>query len=162
MRGQFFTLWFQLLDCYPQEYVDSFLENTYGFYYPWPHYIIYSFGDEGYTPIVVMQPGELNSKLPGLLSFYKQFENGPIVQKMPFISWLFAPATFMYIALIMAFYMGGSVKKGCCIQFIFLALLWLTYLLGPVAMVRYALYLYTLLPVWPAYLLSKRDSIDGI
>ncbi len=162
MRGQFFTLWFQLLDCYPQEYVDSFLENTYGFYYPWPHYIIYSFGDEGYTPIVVMQPGELNSKIPALLNFYKQFENGPVVQKMPFISWLFAPATFMYIALIMAFYMGGSVKKGYCIQFIFIGLLWLTYLLGPVAMVRYALYLYALVPVWPAYLLSKRDSIDGI
>ncbi len=161
-KGKFFSLWLNLFKLYPKEYVDSFLENTYGFYYPWPHYIIYSFGDEGYTPIVVMQPGELNSKLPGLLSFYKQFENGPIVQKMPFISWLFAPATFMYIALIMAFYMGGSVKRGYIVQFIFLGLLWLTYLLGPVAMVRYALYLYALVPVWPAYLLSKRDSIDGI
>ncbi len=161
-KKEFFSLWFNLFKLYPKEYIDSILENTYGFYYPWPHYIIYSFGDEGYTPIVVMQPGELNSKLSGLLSFYKQFENGPIVQKMPFISWLFAPATFMYIALIMAFYMGGSVKRGYSVQFIFLGLLWLTYLLGPVAMVRYALYLYALVPVWPAYLLSKRESINGI
>lgn len=157
-KKEFFSLWFELFKLYPKEYVDSFLENTYGFYYPWPHYIIYSFGGEGYTPVLVMQPGELNSKFPALLSFYKQFENGPIVQGMPLISWLFAPATFMYIGLFVAFYCGGNVKKGYSVQFIFLGLLWLTYLLGPVAMVRYALYLYALVPVWPAYIQSARTN----
>ncbi len=156
-KSSFFSLWLDLFKLYPKEYFDSILENTYGFYYPWPHYIIYSYGGEGYTPILVMQPGELNSKFPALLSVYKQFENGPVVQKMPIISWLFAPATYMYIALILAFYIGGGVKKGYVIQFIFLGLLWLTYLLGPAAMVRYALYLYALVPVWPAYIQSKES-----
>ena len=132
--------------------MDSFLENTYGFWYPRPTYVLYSLGGEGYTPILVMQPGEQNSKLPGLREFYKLFENSDVVMGNGLISWLFAPATFLYIAIIVVFYLLKTKKKAVSIPFIYLGLLWLTYLLGPVAMVRYALYLFALLPVWPAYI----------
>ena len=140
---------------YPGEYVDSFLENTYGFWYPWPKYVLHSLGGEGYTPILVMQPGEQNSKLPGLLEFYKQFEKSDVVMGNNWISWLFAPATFLYIAIVVGFYLLKTKKKSVAIPFVYLGLLWLTFLLGPVAMVRYALYLYALVPVWPAYIRSK-------
>lgn len=151
-KDEFYSLWFELLKEYPGEYIDSFFENTYTFWYPAPHYIIYSFGGEGYTPILCMQPAEQNSKLPVLLSFYKNFENGALVQSKRAVSWLFAPATFLYIVLLLWPYLIKERGTKLCVPFVFLALLWCTYLLGPVAMVRYSLYLYALLPVWPAYL----------
>lgn len=151
----FWNLWEELLTEYPSEYIDSFLENTYGFWYPWPHYIIYSYGGEGYTPITAMEPAEVNSKFPTLLSFYKNFENGSVVQTSSGISWLFAPATYMYITLICAFYILKDKKLKLCIPFIFVGLLWCTYLLGPAAMVRYALYLYFIVPVLPEYIGSE-------
>lgn len=153
--GEFKSLWLKLFKEYPGEYVDSFLENTYGFWYPWPKYVLHSLGGEGYTPILVMQPGEQNSKLPGLLEFYKQFEKSDVVMGNNWISWLFAPATFLYIAIVVGFYLLKTKKKSVAIPFVYLGLLWLTFLLGPVAMVRYALYLYALVPVWPAYIRSK-------
>lgn len=153
--GDFKKLWLKLFSEYPGEYVDSFLENTYGFWYPWPTYVLYGRGGEGYTPIRVMGPGEANTKLPGLLNFYKLFENSEIVMGNNIISWLFAPATFLYIALTVAFYLLKTKKKTMLIPFVYLGFLWLTYLLGPVAMVRYALYLYALVPVWPSYIRSE-------
>lgn len=154
----FWGLWKDMLKEYPGEYIGSFLENTYGFWYPWPHYIIYSFGDEGYTPITAMAPAEPNSKLSGLLNYYKNFENGSIVQGMPAVSWLFAPATYFYFMLIIAVYILKEKKFNLSISFLFIFLLWCTYLLGPVAMVRYALYLFYLVPVWVAYIIEIKKN----
>ena len=154
--GEFRSLWFEWFKRYPGEYVDSFLENTYGFWYPWPIYVLQSLGGEGYTTISVIGPGEANTKIPALLEFFKLFENGDIVMGNGWVSWLFAPATFFYIAMAVAFYMLKSKRKALGIPFVYLGLLWLTYLLGPVAMVRYALYLYALVPVWPAYISSRQ------
>ena len=153
--GKFKALWWDLFKKYPGEYVDSFLENTYGFWYPWPTYVLYSLGGEGYTPVSVREPGEANPKLPKLLEFYKLFENSDVVMGNSFISWLWAPATFLYIVLAVSFYMLKTKKKALAIPFLYLGLLWLTFLLGPVAMVRYALYLYALVPVWPLYIRSR-------
>lgn len=153
--GEFKGLWVKWLKEYPGEYIDAFLENTYGFWYPMPIYVLYSLGGEGYTPVTVRGPGEQNSKIPGLLEFYKLFEDSKVVMGSGMLSVLFAPATFLYIAITVAFYLLKTKKKAVLIPFVYLGLLWLTYLLGPVAMVRYALYLFALLPVWPEYVRSK-------
>jgi len=151
----FWNLWMELLIEYPQEYVDAFLENTYAFWYPWPRYVIYSFGGEGYTPITCMQPGEVNSKLPILLNYYKNFENGAIVQGLKIVSWLFAPATYMYLAFIVAMYLIRDKKFDGLIPMLFVSLLWCTFLLGPVAMARYALYLFVLVAIWPVLIFGQ-------
>lgn len=159
---EFKALWLKWLKQYPSEYVDSFLENTYGFWYPWPTYVLMSFGDEGYTTIAVTGPGEANTKIPALHDFFALFENSDIVMGNGWVSWLFAPATFFYIAMVMAFYMLKAKRKALGIPFVYLGLLWLTYLLGPVAMVRYALYLYALVPVWPAYILMRGTLVSHV
>ena len=161
--GEFKGLWLKWLREYPGEYVNSFLDNTYGFWYPWPPYVLYPLGDTGYTPVLVMQPGEQNSKLPGLLEFYKQFENSNMVMGDGVTTVLFAPAIFLYIAIVVAFYLLKTKKKSLLVPFVYIGLLWLTYLLGPVTMVRYALYLYALLPVWPEYVRSKsvKDNCEN-
>ena len=118
--------------------------------------MLQSFGGEGYTTLSVTGPGEANTKIPALCDFFALFENSEIVMGNDWVSWLFAPATFFYFAMVIAFYMLKSKKKAHGILFVYLGLLRLTYLLGPVAMVRYALYLYALVPVWPAYISSRQ------
>ena len=156
--GEYWKLWATWLKRYPNEYVNSFLENTYGLYYMWPHYVLYSFGQEGFTVMHQMDPVVPNSKLPALYTFLCNFEDGDLVIHNRFTSWLFAPATFLYIGIAACVYVLRNKKFRLLIPIAFLALLWCTFLLGPVALVRYVLFLYILLPVWPLYM---RASFNG-
>ena len=158
----FWNLWLQFFKEYPEEYINSFLENTYGFYYPWPKYVIYPYGDESYTNMHIMEPGVENSKLPKLLSLMRNFETGDIVMSDTWISWLFAPATYMYLALLAGFYLLRNKEYSKTISVLFTALFWCTFLLGPVAMPRYALYLFFLIPVWGAYIFGNGVSSNAI
>ena len=162
----FWNLWIQLFKEYPYEYINSFLENTYGFYYPWPKYVLYQFGGKAYTNMHILEPGVENSKLPKLLSLLRNFEDGDIVMSDTWISWLFAPATYMYLALLVGFYLLRNKEYSKTISVLFTALFWCTFLLGPVAMPRYALYLFFLVPVWGAYVFENTKdclaSPDGV
>lgn len=160
-KSAFWSLWKKWLKEYPKEYVDSFIENTYGLFYMWPRYVLYSYGQEGYTVIHPMQPAEANSKLPVLFKFYEQFENGNIVQKDGFISWIFAPATYLYILIISMIYVLKNKKWELLIPFTFVSLLWMTFLLGPVSMVRYMLFLYMLAPLLPIVYFSAQRKADS-
>ncbi len=151
-KKEYRELWWNLLKRYPDEYIDSVAENTFGFWYLFPRYVSYQNGLEIYTPIECKGPAMLNSKLPGLLSFYKEFETGEIVDGNHFVSWLFAPATFFYIFIIVSLYAIKEKGAKFILPSLLILALWATYLLGPVAMVRYALYLYALIPVWPEYI----------
>lgn len=157
-KGDFIKLWTSWLKKYPGEYVDSFLENTYGFWYVWPKYVLYSYGQEGYTVMHPMEPVVLNSKLPALFNALCTFENGNLVMKNVFVSWLFAPATFLLVSLFAIAFMLKNKKFSIMIPVLFMALLWCTYLLGPVALVRYVLFLFIMLPVWPLYMRSSASE----
>ena len=158
-KAEFYGLWFDLFKAYPYEYVDSFLENTYGLWYPWPHYVLYSFGQSGYTKVTTTDPAVANPKISFLYDFYMEFENGEIVEGASSISWIFAPATFLYLTLITAFYMLKEYKnkKDLWIPLLFTGLYWCTFLLGPAALVRYSIYLF-LMPVILPEFIRKTES----
>ena len=151
-KADYWKLWFTWFKKYPGEYVDSFLENTYGFYYMWPRYVLYGYGQEGFTVMHQMDPVVANSKLPALYAVLENFEAGDIVLNNGFVSWIFAPATFLFLGIAACVYVLRNKKFWLIIPIAFLALLWCTFLLGPVALVRYVLFLYILLPVWPMYM----------
>ena len=151
-KSEFWGLWKNWLKRYPGEYVDSFFENTYGFYYMWPKYVLYSYGQEAFTVMHHMQPSVPNSKIPSLYAFLCKFEDGSIVMGNFFVSWIFAPATFLFLSVMAIVYVIKGRKYNLCIPILFIVLLWMTYLLGPVASVRYQLYLYILFPIWPIYM----------
>ena len=158
-KSDYWKLWSKWFKAYPKEYIDSVLENTYGLFYMWPKYVLYSYGQEGYTVIHPMQPVEANSKIPRLFDLYTQFENGNIVQKNGFISWMFAPATYLYLTIISVMYVLKNKKYNLLIPFLFLLLLWSTFLIGPAALVRYSLFLFMMTPLLPmVFKLSKVDS----
>lgn len=156
-KDECIKFWMDLGKKYPAEYVDSFLENTYGFWYPWPRYVSYSDGRTAYTPIECKDPAAMNSKLPKLLEFFKLFENSSVVDGNAFISWLFSPALFLYMAIFAAFFAIKEKGFKYILPFLFIALLWATYLLGPVAAVRYALFLFPCAVIWPAYIRSCKQ-----
>ncbi|MBQ2184216.1 MAG: hypothetical protein II399_06220 [Lachnospiraceae bacterium] len=157
-KSEYWKLWLSWFKKYPNEYVDSFLENTYGLYYMWPRYVLYGYGQEGFTVMHQMDPAVPNSKLPKLYALLENFEAGDIVLKDGFISWIFAPATFLFLGIAACVYVLRNKRFWLLIPIAFLALLWCTFLLGPVALVRYVLFLYILLPVWPMYM---RASFNG-
>jgi len=157
-KSDYWKLWFSWLKKYPGEYVGSFLENTYGLYYMWPRYVLYGYGQEGFTVMHQMDPAVANSKLPKLYALLENFEAGDIVLKNRYISWIFAPATFLFLGIVASAYVLRNKKFYLMIPIAFLALLWCTFLLGPVALVRYVLFLYILFPVWPMYMKSSFDE----
>ena len=157
-KSDYWKLWFKWFKEYPKEYVDSILENTYGYFYMWPSYVLHSYGRTGYTVIHCMAPAEPNSKIPALYNFYEQFEDGDIVMRNGLASWVFAPATYLIISYICIMYVVKNKRWKLMIPFLFLILLWGTFLLGPVALVRYNLFFYMLVPFWPMVFKVSKDN----
>ena len=157
-KSDYYALWFKWFKAYPKEYIDSVLENTYGLFYMWPRYILYSYGQEGYTVIHPMQPAEANTKIPKLFAIFEQFEKGNIVMGNRVVSWVFAPAVYLYVMIAAAVYVLKNKKWNLFIPFTFLILLWMTFILGPASLVRYVLFLYMLTPLYTIVYTSSLTS----
>ena len=71
---------------------------------------------------------------------------------------LLNPITLFFLGIAACVYVLRNKRFWLLIPIAFLALLWCTFLLGPVALVRYVFFLYILLPVWPMYM---RASFNG-
>ena len=128
--------------------VESFLENTCGFWYPGCELTLYQDGKSGYWVIGCYDPVISNPKIKPLFDFYKLFEDSDFVTKNPITSLFFAPGTFFYIFAIMFAYIIERKQKEYMPIFVFMFALWLTFLLGPVALVRYIMYFYAIIPLY--------------
>ena len=128
--------------------VEAFLENTCGFWYPGCELTLYQDGKTGYWVIGCYDPVISNPKIKQLFEFYKLFEDSDFVTKNPITSLFFAPGTFFYIFAIMFAYIIDRKQKEYIPIFVFMLALWLTFLLGPVALVRYIMYFYAIIPLY--------------
>lgn len=161
-KGKYLSFWVKTGLQFPGEYINSFLMNTYAFWYPWPEYVIYNNGGKTYIPMYSIVPVEQNPKLMGLFEFYQGFAKGEIVEGNDFVSWVFSPALYFYIFVLVAGYFSRQKKSWANIPVLFITLLWMTYLLGPVAQVRYAAYLFYLLPCWCMILSDKKAKTEEV
>ncbi len=141
---QVYLRWFRR---YPKEYVDSFLENTYGFWYMWPKLVLTGQGNQGFLVVEDAFPVSMESKIPFLLKVNKLFVDSKLVDGNYVWACLFMPATCFYIGIILFFYSMKQKDIITTASLFGIFVLWLTYLLGPVALVRYVLFLYLLIPV---------------
>lgn len=142
--------------------VESFLENTCGFWYPGCELTLYPDGTKGYWVVGCYMPAYSNPKIKPVFEFYKLFESSDFVTKNPVTSLLFAPATFFYIFAIMFAYAVDKKKKAYLPVLIFVFALWGTYLLGPVALVRYVMFLYGMVPLYFAMICEQKEDILGV
>ncbi len=153
---EFWKLYVSLFLKYPADYLDAFFTNTYGFWYPDATVDIYEDGVSYYFASEHVPPAVQNSKIPVLLQYYKSFYTGFPVQDAGLLTWGLSMAVYFYGLLITLVYMIYRRKKAGIVTCVTVLLIWMTYLLGPAALVRYVLFLFVLPPVEYVWL-TKED-----
>lgn len=159
---EYVGLYADLLQRYPKEYVDSFLENTYGYWYLWPELILTWEGRKSFMLVESYPPVVMDSKFPALLTYYQLFDNSNLVNGEYIWSFVFMPATYFYFCVVVLFYGINNRDKTIVGITLFLLTVWLTYLLGPVVLVRYVLFLYLFVPVGFTLMYGSRRNSHKI
>lgn len=153
--GEFWKLYGSLFLQYPAEYLDAFFLGSYGFWYPDATVDIYEDGVSYYFAAEHVPPAVQNSKIPILLKYYKSFYTDFPVEDAGVLTWGLSMAVYFYGLLMTALYMIYRRKMAGTVTCVTILLIWLTYLLGPAALVRYVLFLFVLPPL--EYVLLTRD-----
>ena len=155
-KKEMIKLWADLGKRYPIEYIEAFFLDNSGFWYPWTTLALTANGAEGYYVCRSYLPVWNDPKIPAVMEYYKHYENSGFVCNNPLTMWIFAPATYFYIFWITFMYLMYK-RKAEAVPMAAVFLIWLTFLLGPVALVRYVGFLYAMVPMEMA-LLSKDEG----
>lgn len=154
----FIRLWAELGIKYPGCYVDAFFSMNLGFWYPdmvypdpgaYMSHIDYENapeeGKDQYSEEGIFI--ERNSLLPGLEKFYRDWTEGGAYQKYPVISMLFSPGAAFWCLCLAVGYLIFIKRSGKLLSFVLLGILWLTLMVSPVVLLRYAYPLMVSIPV---------------
>lgn len=160
--GKYISLWAAMGLRHPQIYINSFLINTYGYWYPDTipdgyrgktiNKLVY--GDSSYFAFETERPGERIHLLPGLEEFYRKCSLEIYQQRLPVLSMLFSMGFWHWCYAFLAFYLMLTGHGRQAFVLLPTGLIYLTVLLGPIALVRYVLYFFFLAPLLPALLLD--------
>lgn len=161
---KYIDLWVKTGFSHPDVYVNSFLMNTYGYWYPntFPdgYRGIYTgdvkYGDSSYFAFSTEKPGVRRHLLPVLESFYEKISLEIYQQRLPVISMLFSIGFWHWIYLFAAMVLlaGGYRKQAGAL--LPMVLQYLIILLGPIVLVRYVLYLFFGVPLVLALLFDAK------
>lgn len=148
-RAEVNRTWFRIICNNPKAALKIFLDLNCGFWYPIYDLTLFRYGVKGYWLVGSLAPYSVNSRIPSLYEAYQFFSVTDFsdIGKVP-VFLIFAPATFFYIFIIMFGYSCIKKKREFMPMFFFTLTLWLTYLLGPMALVRYTTYLYAMIPLY--------------
>ena len=160
-KMEFISLWVRVgLEC-PLTYLDAFASLNLGFWYPdmiyrdpgaWHPYIEYcnseaETADVGKDPISEYTFVERTSYLPTLAKVYHKFAYETIHQYLPVVSMLFSPGFAFWIICLGIMYCIYKKKYTMAVPFSILVGLWLTLMLSPVVLLRYAYPLIVSIPI---------------
>ncbi len=154
-KEKYNSLWFHIGMRKPYIYLNAWLVNSYGYWYPDMIINVYGgnqmytfmYKDSSYFGFETEPPGERHSLFPLLERFYRNISLELYQQKVPVISMLFAPG---FVFILFAGHLLGLMKDKKWITVAAYSpvwLLWATVLLGPTVLVRYVLILWCILPV---------------
>ena len=146
-KAYYNKLYLELFRKYPADFFNAFLKNTDGLWYPWATLTVTMDGYVAHCICRSYDPIYDDSIIPPLFNFLSLFENADFVVENNATQWIFAPGTF-FILFLFAFLLSlvKHRKEGLLLGF--LLVYWLTFLLGPVALVRYVSYLYLMVPMF--------------
>lgn len=168
---EYFALWAKIGMRAPDIYLNSFLVNTYGFWYPTASLNGYK-GYAGmkdtvledaevyYFAYVTEEPGERYSLIPQLDSVYFWLSTKNLHKRLPGLSLLFSPGFLFWVYVAAWAYSVHRKRKEYYAAFALMGLLWLTVQLGPIALVRYVLYLFFGLPFILSAVLRREAAAD--
>lgn len=161
---KYVSLWFETGKKHPDVYVNSFLMNTYGYWYPdtiidgytgnWIVTRVY--GESSYFAFETEHPGYRQSLIPFLEKFYEKISLEIYQQKVPVLSMLFSMGFWLWTYIFALVYLLKTKNKKQAFAFLPIGIIYLTVILGPIAIVRYVLYLYFCAPLILGLLLNTK------
>lgn len=164
--GSFFSLWWRIGVKNPGVYINATLYNTVDAWYPdsvvngynfegyW--FDAYSVGGTSYFLDAAEEPANRASFFPTLYPPIERFARQLSFQNIPMASMLFSIGFQFWVLLFTMAYLLYRRLHRLLFPFLYVLLLFLTILLGPIMLVRYALYLFYLFPLTLAVLARPR------
>lgn len=159
-KSKYINLWLRIGLKKPLSYINAWLVNSYGFWYPDTVIDVYSgntvftftYEDSSYFGYEVEAPGFRDSKIPWLDKIYRKLSLEILKEKIPLFSMLFSPgAMFWGIAFVFAYALYRK-KYHLMIPFLMVFMVWLTVILGPTYLPRYVLIFWFGMPLFVAML----------
>ena len=157
---KYLGLWVRIGLRKPLSYINAWLVNSYGFWYPDTVIDVYSgntvftftYGDSSYFGYEVEEPGFRDSKIPWLDEAYRKLALEITQEKIPIYSMFYSPGgIFWCIAYVFAYVLYRK-KYHLVIPYLMVLLIWLTVLLGPTYLPRYVLIFWFGMPLFAAML----------
>lgn len=154
-KAKYNRLWLDIGMRKPYVYLNAWLVNSYGYWYPDMIINVYGgnqmytfmYEDSSYFGFETEPPGERHSLFPLLERLYRNISLELFQQRVPVISMLFAPG---FVFILFAGHLMGLMKDKkwmLVAAYSPVLLLWATVLLGPTILVRYVLILWCIIPV---------------
>lgn len=170
--GTFLKTWAGVGISCPRAYVEAFLELNLGFWYPQKWYpdpdTYLSFIP--YRNADIIQVGDVfedavylerTSYLPALTQFYENYVEDGGFQRIPLLSMLYSPGFYFWLLCFGILYCIYKKNYAMAVPFAMMFLLWLTLMVSPVVVFRYAYPLVVCLPVM-FVMMSSTDNPDKI
>ena len=162
--GKFIKLWIRIGMRRPDIYINSFLMNTYGYWYSdtiidgytgkW--IVNREYEDSSYFAYETERPGISKPLIPFLAKFYEKISLEIYQQKVPVVSMLFSMGFWLWTYSFMVMYLLKTGHKKQALAFLPIGFIYLTVILGPIAIVRYVLYFYFCAPLVLALLFDTK------
>ena len=162
-KSKYIELWIRIGLKKPLSYINAWLVNSYGFWYPDTVIDVYTgntvftftYKDSSYFGYEVEEPGFRDSKIPWLDEAYRKLALEISQEKIPIYSMLYSPgAMFWGIAFVFTYVLYRK-KYHLVIPYLMVLLVWLTVLLGPTYLPRYVLIFWFGLPLFAAMMMEE-------
>ena len=162
-RWKYIGLWVRIGLKKPLSYINAWLVNSYGFWYPDTVIDVYSgnsvftftYADSSYFGYEVEEPGFRDSKIPWLDEVYRKLSLEISQEKIPLFSMLFSPGGMFWCTAFAFAYVLYRKKYHLVIPFLMVFMVWMTVILGPTCLPRYVLFFWFGMPLFAAMHLGE-------
>lgn len=166
-KSKYIKLWMKIGLRKPLSYINAWLVNSYGFWYPDTIIDVYSgntvftftYQDSSYFGYEVELPGVRDSKIPWLDEMYRRLSLEVEQEKIPILSMLYSPGCLFWCFLFVLSYLLYRKKHHILVPYLLVLLVWLTVLLGPTYLPRYVLIFWFGLPLFAAVMLEEEKFV---
>ena len=141
-------MYFRLFKDNTGTFVDALLCLNCGLWYPGFELTLYPDGTKGYWPVTCYEPAVMNSLIEPVKQYHQNIEASIFARKWSISSYLVSPGSFFWLFLTFFGYIIEKKKIKYLPLFLFSIMYFATFLLGPVSLVRYVIFLYILVPIY--------------
>lgn len=150
-KSEYFHLYFTLLKNNPSLFLDSFLNGIYSYFYfydPLPDYGARTYIEISCFGTDLHRTKECYYPLPKVASFYTNLVENADYQKVPILNLFMNMTTYIFMMFFTLLIILWKKRYDHFIPIFFLILLFLTNLLGPVSIMRYAYPMFVSFPIF--------------